>query len=283
MAAKDKQQKPHQTDEATNGLAQVGQLIRDARESHGMSAEALASSLHMGVEQLRALESARLDQLPEPVFVRAMVRRLASHLRLDADAMVEQLGTTQQRPAAPTTLATALPKTTVRGQRATGNRASSQRWILPGLILSGGAGLLIWQIHAGQLRRPAQEPGSTTGAVTSSAVTSAEVKSEAVDPGPTAAATAAAAAPSEVVQLPPEPLSVQISSVEPSWIALRREGKIEFQGTLDDPKTIPEAASVEIFAGRPDLVMVNVSDGQPRSVGEIHEVGWRQLIPEQPR
>ena len=279
MAAKDKQQKSHQTDEANNGLAQVGQLIRDARESHGMSAEALASSLHMGVEQLRALESARLDQLPEPVFVRAMVRRLASHLRLDADVMVEKLGTTQQRPAAPTTLATALPKTTVRGHRANGNRASSQRWILPGLILSGGAGFLIWQIHAGQLRRPAQEPGSTKGAVTSSAVTSAEVKSEVVDPGP----TATAAAPSEIAQLPPEPLSVQISSVEPSWIALRREGKIEFQGTLDDPKTIPEAASVEIFAGRPDLVMVNVSDGQPRSVGEIHEVGWRQLIPEQPR
>ena len=277
MAAKDKQQKPLRTDEAKDGLAHVGQLIRDARESHGMTAEDLASSLHMGVEQLRALESARHDQLPEPVFVRAMVRRLASHLRLDADGMVEQLGTTQQRPAAPTPLATALPKTMVRGQRPTGNRASSQRWIIPGLLLSGGAGLLIWQLQAGQLRRPAQEPGSTTGAVTSSAVTSAEVTSGAVEPEPTAAA------PSDVAQLPQEPLSVQISSVEPSWIALRREGKIEFQGTLDDPKTIPEAASVEILAGRPDLVMVNVSDGQPRSVGEIHEVGWRQLIPEQPR
>ena len=58
------------------------------------------------------------------------------------------------------------------------------------------------------------------------------------------------------------------------------EDTIEFQGTLDQPITIDEPASVEILAGRPDLVMVNISDEQPRSIGAIHEVGWRQLIPE---
>ena len=84
----------------------------------------------------------------------------------------------------------------------------------------------------------------------------------------------------EAAELSPKELTVKISSTEPSWIALRRKGTIEFQGTLDEPRTVAEPASVEIYAGRPDLVIVNVTDEQPRTVGAIHEVGWRQLIPE---
>ena len=267
MAAKDKQLKSQQSVETDDGLVHVGQQIRDARESHGLSAEALASSLHMGVEQLRALEAARRDQLPEPVFVRAMVRRLASHLRLDADSLVEQLGTTQQHLPAAQFKAISPPHHPVKNNRLKKSRPSSKRFVLPVLILSGGAGLLIWQIQTGHDLQLVQEPAPTTTAIES-------------EPTPSASAPIESA-PKETTSIPVKESTVQISSVEPSWIALRREGTIEFQGTLDQPITIDEPASVEILAGRPDLVMVNISDEQPRSIGAIHEVGWRQLIPEQ--
>ncbi|WP_413442359.1 helix-turn-helix domain-containing protein [Synechococcus sp. MIT S1220] len=272
MAAKDKQLKSQQSVETDDGLVHVGQQIRDARESHGLSAEALASSLHMGVEQLRALEAARRDQLPEPVFVRAMVRRLASHLRLDADSLVEQLGTTQQHLPAAQFKAISPPHQPLRNKRPNKSRPSSKRWVLPVLILSGGAGLLIWQIQAGHDLQLVQEPAPTTTAIESEPTPSASAPTE---------STPTASAPTETTSIPVQESTVQISSVEPSWIALRREGTIEFQGTLDQPITIDEPASVEILAGRPDLVMVNISDEQPRSIGAIHEVGWRQLIPEQ--
>ncbi len=270
MAAKDKQLKSQQSVETGDGLAHVGQQIRDARESNGLSADVLASSLHMGVEQLRALESARRDQLPEPVFVRAMVRRLASHLRLDADSMVEQLGTMQQHLPAAQLQAVSPSQKPARNKRLNKTRPSSKRWVLPGLMLSGGAGLLIWQMQAGQNLQRVNEPAPTTTAIASEPTPSTPTES-----------TLTESTPSQSAPIPLKELTVQISSTEPSWIALRREGTIEFQGTLDQPITIDEPASVEILAGRPDLVVVNVSDEQPRSIGAIHEVGWRQLIPEQ--
>ena len=270
MAAKDKQLKSQQSVETGDGLAHVGQQIRDARESNGLSADALASSLHMGVEQLRALESARRDQLPEPVFVRAMVRRLASHLRLDADSMVEQLGTMQQHLPAAKLQAVSPSQKPARNKRLNKTRPSSKRWVLPGLMLSGGAGLLIWQMQAGQNLQRVNEPAPTTTAIASEPTPSTPTES-----------TLTESTPSQSAPIPLKELTVRISSTEPSWIALRREGTIEFQGTLDQPITIDEPASVEILAGRPDLVVVNVSDEQPRSIGAIHEVGWRQLIPEQ--
>ena len=275
MAAKDKQLKSQQSVETGDGLAQVGQQIRDARESNGLSADVLASSLHMGVEQLRALESARRDQLPEPVFVRAMVRRLASHLRLDADSMVEQLGTMQQHLPAAQLQAVSPSQKPARNKRLNKTRPSSKRWVLPGLMLSGGAGLLIWQMQAGQNLQRVNEPAPTTTAIASEPTPSTPTESTITE------STLTESTPSQSAPIPLKELTVRISSTEPSWIALRREGTIEFQGTLDQPITIDEPASVEILAGRPDLVVVNVSDEQPRSIGAIHEVGWRQLIPEQ--
>ena len=50
----------------------------------------------MGVEQLQALERADLARLNEPVFIKAVVRRIASHLDLDADHLVDQLGVLPQ-------------------------------------------------------------------------------------------------------------------------------------------------------------------------------------------
>ena len=68
------------------GLVQVGRQLAEARAGAGLTRDQLASQMHMGVEQLTALERGDQDALPEPVFIKAMVRRLSSHLGLDADA-----------------------------------------------------------------------------------------------------------------------------------------------------------------------------------------------------
>ena len=84
-----------------SGFETVGEAIRLGREARSISRDDLANRLHMGCEQLEALENGELEQLPEPVFVKAMVRRLASHLRLDADALVDAMGDLHQPAARP--------------------------------------------------------------------------------------------------------------------------------------------------------------------------------------
>ena len=76
---------------------------------------------------------------------------------------------------------------------------------------------------------------------------------------------------------------VTLSSKEPSWIALRRQGTIEFEGILEGERIINGPDDVEIYAGRPDLVMVSVANGEARVLGTISEIQWMPLNPERSR
>lgn len=76
---------------AAGHLSALGQRLRQAREARGLSAEDLADRLRLGVEQLEALESADRERLPEPVFVIAQARRVATALQLDISAELEAL------------------------------------------------------------------------------------------------------------------------------------------------------------------------------------------------
>jgi hypothetical protein len=74
-----------------------------------------------------------------------------------------------------------------------------------------------------------------------------------------------------------------LNSKEPSWIALRRQGTIEFEGFLEGERIIKGPDDVEIYAGRPDLVMVSVANSEPRVLGTISEIQWMPLNPERSR
>ena len=123
----------------SSGIEAVGAAIRQGRESCSISREDLAQRLHMGCEQLEALEHGEPHLLPEPVFIKAMVRRLASHLGLDADALVEQLGPLPKRPS--------ITHRPVQALRTTADQASGPPWMTLLLALMAIVGLGSWARH----------------------------------------------------------------------------------------------------------------------------------------
>ena len=242
---------------APGGLVDVGRTIQERREALGLSAEQLAGTLHLGVEQLRSLELGDLQGLPEPVFIKAMVRRIAGHLRLDADALANQLGsisTPTRKPiiTAPASI-TAAPARRRRGV------------LLPIVLLiaAGGGGAMLLRTRTSV--PPVQKPAEMTE-----------------EPMATPAPKPSVPEAEPVSAAPSEPLasSLTISSREPSWIALRRNGNLEFQGTLVNDRTVDDPESVEIYAGRPDLVMVKRPGGEAAALGPIDAVRWYRLSPE---
>ncbi len=72
-------------------LQKVGDFLKEARQGRNLSIEDLSSSLRIGKEQLIALEEGDETSLPEKVFIRAMVRRIAEKLNLDTSFIFEQL------------------------------------------------------------------------------------------------------------------------------------------------------------------------------------------------
>ena len=74
-----------------SALGTVGEFLKEARQGRNLSVEDLSSSLRIGKEQLIALESGDESALPEKVFIRAMVRRIAEKLNLDTNFILEEL------------------------------------------------------------------------------------------------------------------------------------------------------------------------------------------------
>ena len=74
-----------------SALLNVGEFLKEARQGRNLSVEDLSSSLRIGKEQLIALESGDESALPEKVFIRAMVRRIAEKLNIDTSFILEEL------------------------------------------------------------------------------------------------------------------------------------------------------------------------------------------------
>ncbi len=72
-------------------LQKVGEFLKEARRGRNLSIEDLSSSLRIGQEQLIALEAGDEKSLPEKVFIKAMVRRIAEKLNLDTSFILEEL------------------------------------------------------------------------------------------------------------------------------------------------------------------------------------------------
>ena len=242
-------------------LVEAGRQLAEARAAAGLTQNQLASQMHMGEEQLAALERGDQAELPEPVFIKAMVRRLSSHLGLDADAMVQALGplnTSQpKRPA---------PRATTRGITPQRQRAVNP---LPLVALAGlaGLGFVVWS-NASEFKRFAQSlrPANPTLEPSEANLEVAEVSDE---------------RDALIVPAPPTAeLGLTISSREPSWIALRREGIVEFEGLLNGERRVENPELVEIYAGRPDLVQLSSPNAETRTLGAVDDIRWIPLNPE---
>ena len=61
----------------------AGELLRQAREAHGLHADAMAFSLKVPVAKLLALEAGRLDLLPDVTFARGLAASICRNLKID--------------------------------------------------------------------------------------------------------------------------------------------------------------------------------------------------------
>ena len=79
--------------EESFSLKRIGNFIKEARLSRNQSIEELASNLKIGEHQLKAIEDGNENDLPEKVFVKAMVRRISEKLKLDTQFIMAEFDT----------------------------------------------------------------------------------------------------------------------------------------------------------------------------------------------
>ena len=74
--------------------------------------------------------------------------------------------------------------------------------------------------------------------------------------------------------------SITLDCREPCWIALRRDGTVDFEGILETSRTVEDTEGVEIYPGRPDLLTLRRAGNEPITLGSINDLRWYSLNPE---
>ena len=259
----------NQADQSST-LERLGLALREARQRQGIERAALASKLHMGEEQLTALENADLSRLPEPVFVIAQARRVADALGMDVSQLVAPL---KSNPSQTVVIGTATPpgrrisgpSPTRRGpQRPTTKRGQRQpdSPLRPLALLALLAGL----VAAGVWVAPRWSTLSSLGLST---ITSGNRQ---LKPSPKP----------QPVRKPAVVPGLVLRSQEPSWLEVRQGETALFKGTFSGKKHFPLQQPLRLLAGRPDLVKISVDGSREQPLGKIDDIRWVTLQPGKP-
>ena len=79
---------PGRQDDSLEIRTGPGQQLRQARERQGLAIAQVAAELHLGENQIDALESERFELIGAPVFVRGHLRNYALLLKLDSEQLL---------------------------------------------------------------------------------------------------------------------------------------------------------------------------------------------------
>lgn len=257
-------------DESHETRAGPGQQLRQAREAQGLAIAQVAAELHLGENQIDALESERFEQMGAPVFVRGHLRNYASLLKLDSEQLLghmQPLGT-DPNPAA---VSTEVEMAMQRDRRVRRIKLAAGfviavvvlfyvgLWIvervndLDGAELVGTSPTIEPRAAGGE---PAGDVDTPVGAAQSIELPAAAADAEAVEE-PLVAEPPVQAAPST------KRLTVRFN--RESWIeAYDARGRrlIYEMGVAGSERTLTGVPPVEIFLGFADGVEILV-DGEP--------------------
>ena len=271
-------------------LASLGGRLRQERLRQQIELPALAQRLHMRPDQIEALETGDRGRWPEQAFAIAQLRRLAEALKLDPEPLVADLREllSKQPSDQPSLAASAVMRAgELRGNSQVPREEGRRDWIsatapppkpwlkplaLLALLGIGGIGAMLFLLRSQP--KPAGLPSAAP-----------RKQSLAKPPGKTAYKTPEKAAekPQKPLTTPQKPSasSLQLSSKETVWLAVRElpNQKMLFQGNLSGVKSFPLGLGLQVRAGRPDLVQVQLN-GQTKGVlGPIERIEWVTLTP----
>jgi len=190
----------------------AGSLLRVARESAGMSIDAVASHLKLAPRQVKALEDGDYSHLPGRTFVRGFVRNYARLVHLDAERV---LGALPGGTAAPGLEAPTLhPTAQTMGELPTTDHSKTpwSRWAIPAVLAAIVAAAAIYE----WMRPAGESPAVAQKGVGPAPVTPAPSAPAAAPPTQSAAGTSL---PNPLASVAPGPESAPAANADPASTA----------------------------------------------------------------
>ncbi len=274
----------------------AGDMLREAREAHGLHIEMVAAALKVPPQKLLALEAGDIASLPDPVFARALASSVCRALRIDPAPVLAKLPGAQRAPLAETnrTLNARVVSDTPRWNGGRSSGLPSRALLAVVVLLLIGAGVLFWmpqsafdQIGASVARLTAKSDAESVPSADQGGV-SEPVPTQAVAPtGPAGAAPAAGV----VAAVPAAPASAPMVAVantstassqqlvfvarEECWVTVTEAGgKQLLRRSLQVGETVglSGALPLSVVVGRASAVDVQVN-GKPYDLKPVTRGG----------
>lgn len=230
-------------------LIALGSVLRDAREANGQTLDEVASKVLVRPRLLVALEEGSTSELPEPVYVRGLIRRYGDVLGLDGEALSAQY--------------VALP--TFKG---TGRSWSAESVQLRPHHLYGAYVVLIAVSVSGlsYLMQRAIPQNAAEPIVDPAAVEQLAPRRAPTNPAATDQPAETNLTPAD----PKEPIVVEVEFVQQSWVRVTADGDEAYEGILQEgvERSWTAQQSLTIRAGNAGGVVIAYNEGQAAPMGK---------------
>ncbi len=260
----------HLSNEQVELLSAIGAYLRDLRLHQKLSLEDVATSTHIPLRILTAIEEGNRNQLPEPVYVQGFIRRYADAIGVDGHEFAN---------AFPTDVRDRSAKPSWKGSIEAQLRPI-HLYALYTLLVVGAVSGLSYMLNrssdsASRYAKPPQQTGQPL------AQTSGEFY------GPPAPGTVskspiktASVAPSSSNPSSSNPSSNKAVRVnlevkgQQSWLRIVVDGKTDFEGVLPQGTQRSWVADKQLTvrAGDAGAVVISHNDGQPELMGKPGDV-----------
>lgn len=241
-------------------LLALGAVLRDAREASGQTLDELAGKVLVRPRLLIAIEEARTHELPEPIYVRGLIRRYGDVLGLDGNALAQDY------------VSIPVPKASGRSwsrEAAVQLRPYHLYAAYVALIAVSVSGLSYLMQRA--LPQDAAEPILDPVAV--------EQLTLQRTPAPSDAATNLAEP--DVASAPEAPIVVAVEFVQQSWVRVTADGDEAYEGILQEgvERSWTAEESLTIRAGNAGGVVLAYNQGTAKPMGQPGTVVEQTFTP----
>ncbi|GAP95671.1 helix-turn-helix domain-containing protein [Leptolyngbya sp. NIES-2104] len=239
--------------EQAERLAELGNRLRDRRQSQDISLEKVAGATCIQPRLLKAIEQGKIEELPEPVYIHSFIRQYADAIGLNGVEFASEF---------PTTGVMALPTIRTSWRSLPGAQLRPMHLYLMYMVLIFGAvnGLSYFLNRSTQASLPAIE-------VQQPIVPSPMGPMQPVQqPASTKKITPAPASN--------KPIRVGVTVAEESWVRVMADNQVAFEGELPKgtQRTWTADRQVVVRAGNAGGVIVSYNESQAKPLGQPGEI-----------
>lgn len=242
-------------------LHSIGSFLHQRRMELDVNLEDVAEKTRIRATLLQAIEDGNMSLLPEPVYIKGLIRRYGNILQVDGDTLAETFPL-ELTPVV-SEIITQLPEPSATERLS--DIALNLKPHLGKILLLGGAIVGITALVS--LRQPLME---AIAKLRPPSPTKIEVRNQTT---PTAIITPPS--PSPIAPIATDSgVEATINLSADSWLQISIDGKIEFEGTLGKgtERKFVAKEKLSISAGNAGAVSVSVNREPPKPLGNPGEV-----------